>query len=260
MNFYTNKFDAGLLSSKLVFSQMVNLQVQFAVNNIDRQKEACGFKQQYTWGHLPNIKQPVAKFAGKAVRTEAENKSYYDTLNKFAAEPKSISEELIKEIHQSLFKHCPKGSKFGSYKRENIVVTITDSGNGKVYFVPVTQASYVSKHMGLLVKWYNTAIEDKQIHPLLLIHLFIYEFVSIHPFPDGNGRLSRVLTTLLLLRNGYEFAGFASYEKAIERDRGRYLTSYFQSQRFRGTEDEKIYSSLFFFLESLSLMTNNVNL
>jgi Fic family protein len=67
-----------------------------------------------------------------------------------------------------------------------------------------------------LVEWVNEALDQQQLHPLLVTAIFIVVFLEIHPFQDGNGRLSRVLTTLLLLRSGYAYVPYSSLESVIE--------------------------------------------
>ena len=73
-----------------------------------------------------------------------------------------------------------------------------------------------------VIEWTNKTLEDKTIHPLIVIAVFVYEFLSIHPFQDGNGRLSRLLTTLLLLKNEYVFIQYVSFENLIEKSKKQY--------------------------------------
>ena len=68
-----------------------------------------------------------------------------------------------------------------------------------------------------LIEWTNLQWDEKIIHPLIVLAVLIYEFLSIHPFQDGNGRLSRLFTTLFLLRHGYEFMQYISFENHIEK-------------------------------------------
>lgn len=79
--------------------------------------------------------------------------------------------------------------------------------------------------MQRLVEWTNQAITEKELHPLLVIAVFVVRFLAIHPFQDGNGRLSRVLTTLLLLRSGYVYVPYASLESVIEQNKDLYYAA-----------------------------------
>ncbi|PHI17932.1 hypothetical protein CEQ90_20570 [Lewinellaceae bacterium SD302] len=91
----------------------------------------------------------------------------------------------------------------------------------------------------------------KDYHPLIVIATFTYEFLSIHPYQDGNGRLSRLLTTLLLLRNGYDFMNYASMETEIEKRKKEYYRVLMDGQKNRYSESENISSWVIYFLKML---------
>lgn len=93
----------------------------------------------------------------------------------------------------------------------------------------------------------------------MITALFVYEFLSIHPFQDGNGRLSRLLTTLCLLRFGYSFIQYISFENHIEEHKKRYYESLMDGQRKRGKANERIGKWLFFFLEGLKALTEKLD-
>ncbi|MEM9527904.1 MAG: Fic family protein, partial [Bacteroidota bacterium] len=95
-------------------------------------------------------------------------------------------------------------------------------------------------------------------HPLVVIGTLVYEFLTIHPFQDGNGRLSRILTTLLLLREGYDFIQYASLEQEVERYKSDYYKSLMLAQRFRGKDRETIESWLIFLLRSVRSVTRKL--
>ena len=84
--------------------------------------------------------------------------------------------------------------------------------------------------MEALVAWTRKAIEEETLHPLLIIAVFVVVFLAIHPFQDGNGRLSRVLTTLLLLRAGYAYVPYASLERIIEENKDLYYKALRRTQ------------------------------
>ena len=81
-----------------------------------------------------------------------------------------------------------------------------------------------------LISWLNETRETKRVHPLLIISVFVVVFLEIHPFQDGNGRLSRVLTTLLLLQAGYAYVPYSSLESVVEQNKEAYYFSLRQTQ------------------------------
>ena len=102
--------------------------------------------------------------------------------------------------------------------------------------------------MAELVDWTFEALEKNRFHPLLVISNFIVEFLKIHPFEDGNGRLSRVLTNLLLLRSGYQFVQYVSHEQIVERRKDEYYIALKKSQDTFKTDHDTIAPWLNFFL------------
>jgi Fic family protein len=105
------------------------------------------------------------------------------------------------------------------------------------------------------LEWTNLKLQDADFHPLICVGTFIYEFLSIHPFQDGNGRLSRLLTTLLLLRYGYGFVQYVSFENIIEKNKKEYYRSLMTAQQFRKTKKEIISDWMIFFFSSLEELT-----
>ncbi|MEM1124337.1 MAG: Fic family protein, partial [Bacteroidota bacterium] len=108
------------------------------------------------------------------------------------------------------------------------------------------------------VAWYQTTKVEGRFHPLIRIGAFIYEFLTIHPFQDGNGRLSRLLTTMLLLQEGYEFILYASLERKIEEDKAGYYKVLMAAQRHRGTEEEQISQWMYFLLNAIRQLTDGL--
>ena len=102
-----------------------------------------------------------------------------------------------------------------------------------------------------LVEWTDDALEKNRFHHLLIIANFIVEFLKIHPFEDGNGRLSRALTNLLLLRSGYQFVQYVSHEQLIERRKDEYYIALRKSQETFMTDHDTISPWLNFFLSVL---------
>src|SRR5699024_4386432 len=117
-----------------------------------------------------------------------------------------LSENYIKQLHQMLLKYSDKDERHrGTYKfLSNKVIATYPTGEQRTVFT-TTEPALVAGEMQELLEWTNEQLEQKNIHPLIVIGHFIYDFLSIHPFQDGNGRLSRLLTTLCLLQNEYPF-------------------------------------------------------
>ena len=187
-------------------------------------------------------------------RDEEEVAGYADLLGRVFDNWNSLrlSESTVLLFHEILLHYSKKdGLHKGKYKaKENLVVAINKQGEQVTIFKP-TEAWLVKKEMDDVLHWYNEAIGEKKLHPLLIIANFIFEFLAIHPFSDGNGRLSRTLTNLLLLQAGYEYIPYISLEEIIEDRKDAYYTSLRQTQKNHKTDHENITPWLNFFLEAL---------
>src|SRR3546814_444160 len=109
-----------------------------------------------------------------------------------------------------------------------------------------------------LVEWLNTELEHKQFHPLLIIGVFIVVFLEIHPFQDGNGRLSRILTTLLLLHVGYLYVPYSSLESIIEQSKENYYLALRQTQKTIRTDVPNWQPWILYFLHALQQQTRHL--
>lgn len=170
-----------------------------------------------------------------------------------------LTESYIKQLHQLLLKYSHKDERHrGGYKHlSNKVVATYPTGEQRTIFA-TTEPALVAGEMQELVEWTNENLEQKNIHPLIVIGSFIYDFLSIHPFQDGNGRLSRLLTTLCLLQNDYSFIQYISFESHIEQNKKTYYEVLMNGQKNRGTTKERIDLWLIFFLESLKTLTEKL--
>jgi Fic family protein len=196
-------------------------------------------------------------------RDEQEVIGYYDVLELIFENSDDIklTENSIKQLHTLLLKYSTKdtGQK-GIYKKvSNKVVANYPNGSKKIIF-NTTEPYLVQKEMSELVNWTNENFEKKEYHPLLVLGLFIYEFLSIHPFHDGNGRLSRLLTTLLLIQLDYTFVKYISFEQLIENSKEQYYAALMECQKNRNTDDERLDKWIVFFLNSLQVLTIKLNL
>src|SRR5680860_1496393 len=191
-------------------------------------------------------------------RDEQEIIGYYDTLEIIYENYVniSLSESYIKQLHQMLLKYSSKDARHrGEYKSLSDKVVANYPGEIQKVIFNTTDVHLVDSEMGSLIKWTNKQFEKAEIHPLILITNFIYEFLSIHPFQDGNGRLSRLLTTLLLLQNGYLFIQYVSFENLIEKSKKQYYQALMEGQKNRRKENENISKWLLFFLIKLNELT-----
>ena len=174
----------------------------------------------------------VQKFTNRDVQ---EVKGYYELLNNVFDSWKHIkfNESTIKHFHQELLKYVEKDEKHrGEYKKqENKVHMINEAGESIGVLFDTTPAYLTPKEMQELTEWTIDALENKKYHPLLTIGNFLVEFLNIHPFLDGNGRISRMLTNLLLLKTGYEYMPYISHEKLVEDNKPEYYIALRRSQK-----------------------------
>lgn len=186
-------------------------------------------------------------------RDKQEVRSYFELLqNVFDSwQNLTLSESTIKHFHQELLKHVEKDVVHrGEYKKiENKVHMVDQAGQSMGVLFDTTSPMLTPFAMHELVEWTQHSLQNKTHHPLLTIANFIVEFLQIHPFQDGNGRLSRILTNLLLLQAGYEFVPYVSHEKLIEDNKPDYYVALRTSQKTINTENEDIAPWITFFLQ-----------
>jgi Fic family protein len=144
----------------------------------------------------------------------------------------AISENHILQLHRDLLKYSDKDERHrGSYKTSSNSVAAFDETGAQIGIVFETATPFdTPRLMEEIVSWYNDAAEERELHPLIAIGIFVVVFLEIHPFQDGNGRLSRVLTTLLLLRAGYAYVPYSSLERVIEQSKEGYYLALRQTQ------------------------------
>jgi Fic family protein len=161
-----------------------------------------------------------------------------------------ITESMMLHLHAQTLRHSEKDERHrGNYKfGSNRVEAKDPSGNVLGIIFDPTPPHLVAKEMQELVAWYQWADETKVKHPLILIANFIFEYLAIHPFQDGNGRTSRLLTNLMLLQQGYLFTSIVSHEKLIEQRKADYYLALNQTQKRWKTDEEDITPWLLFFL------------
>jgi len=194
-------------------------------------------------------------------RDKQEVKGYYELLNNvFDAWKKiKLSESAIKHFHKELLKYVEKDKLHrGEYKKiENKVEMIDKEGNRIGVLFDTTPAYLTPIAMRELVEATQALFNEKKYHSLLIVADFLVDFLNIHPFQDGNGRLSRIITNLLLLQAGYLYMPYVSHEKLIEDNKSKYYISLRKSQRTLKTDHPDITPWLDFFLTIIVKQSEN---
>ncbi len=196
---------------------------------------------------------PIKSFA---TRDEQEVAGYAKLMEAvFSSWPDiTLTENHIKQLHRDLLSYSEKDAWHrGKYKTSPNSVVAFDA-NGKqlgVVFATATPFKTPSL-MTELVAWFKAEQKAAQLHPLLLIGIWVVVFLEIHPFQDGNGRLSRVLTTLLLLQSGYAYVPYSSLESVIEQNKEAYYLALRQTQGSIRSKTPNWQPWLLFFLRALA--------
>ncbi|MEZ4699914.1 MAG: Fic family protein [Rhodothermales bacterium] len=143
-----------------------------------------------------------------------------------------VTENHIKQLHRDLLRYSTKDERHrGAYKAVRNDVGAFDADGTMVGIVFETATPFDTPHrMAELVQWLDEARALGRLHPLLVIGVFVVVFLEIHPFQDGNGRLSRILTILLLLQAGYAYVPYSSLESVIEHSKEGYYLALRQTQ------------------------------
>ena len=191
-----------------------------------------------------------------ATRDEQEVAGYAELMDLVFSSWQGIpfTENHIKQLHQILLRHSEKDAWHrGNYKTNSNSVAAFDETGARIGIVFQTASPFdTPRLMTELVAWVNQERETARLHPLLIIALCVVVFLEIHPFQDGNGRLSRVLTTLLLLQTGYAYVPYSSLESVVEQSKEAYYLALRQTQGTIRTESPNWQPWLVFFLRSLA--------
>lgn len=194
-------------------------------------------------------------------RDEQEVVGYYEALEIILENYQDISltQNYIHQLHGILLKHSNKDQTHkGKFKNlSNQVVANYPDGTQRIIF-RTTEPHLTASEMEILMTWVDERLVKKDLHPLMIIACFVYEFLSIHPYQDGNGRLSRLLTTFLLLKSEYQFVQYISFEHIIESKKEAYYRALMDGQKNRYNKEERIDKWIVFFLESLVKLTQRL--
>ena len=188
-------------------------------------------------------------------RDEQEVAGYADLLATIFDSYQDIplSENYIRQLHKILLSYSTKDERHrGEYKKDSNRVAAFDADGNEIGTIFETATPFdTPRLMQELVDWTNVNFNDGYFHPIITIGVFVVHFLSIHPFTDGNGRLSRALTTMLLLKNGYNYMPYASMESIIEANKEGYYRALRATQKTIWTDKVNYEPWLTFFITSL---------
>jgi len=189
-----------------------------------------------------------------ASRDEEEVAGYANLMDTIFQDWEVIpfNENYIKQLHKILLQYSTKDEKHrGEYKKLSNSVAAYDANGNQLGIVFETATPFETPQMmKALVDWTKSVIEDKALHPLITIGIFVVSFLAIHPFQDGNGRISRALTALLLLKSGYAYTPYCSIESIVEDNKEGYYRALRSTQStLRGEQNFEPW--LMFFLRTL---------
>jgi Fic family protein len=178
--------------------------------------------------------------------------TYIWLLNSHPEQP--ISVELIKEIHTRMFKNHPSiGTRSGAFKTEEVHLNYVSGGKKRV--IQTVPAAKTYEYMEILCDEYNRNFLNSRDHAqysqLILAGLFQLDYLAIHPFPDGNGRTGRLLSTYLLHRSGFRFSYLYPLDQVILESKAKYYASLFVSQSKWHTEAEDVSTWLSYYIRSV---------
>jgi Fic family protein len=171
-----------------------------------------------------------------------------------------VTENYIKQLHSELLKFSEKDSRHrGDYKKHPNHAAAFDADGQQIGIVFETARPFDTPgKMERLVAWFREARKTGTLHPLLTTAIFIVRFLAIHPFQDGNGRLSRILTTLLLLQAGYAYVPYSSLESVVEHNKDTYYLALRQTQLTLNGPKPEWEPWMVFFLQCLVSQTKRL--
>lgn len=190
-----------------------------------------------------------------ATRDEQEVAGYAETMELIfkSFDAIALTENHVKQLHRDLLKYSQKDERHrGEYKTLCNDVEVFGPDGKKLGVVFETATPFdTPRLMQQLVSWTQTSLDEDRLHPLLTLAIFIVVLLAIHPFQDGNGRLSRILTTLLLLRSGYAYVPYSSLESVVEQNKEAYYLALRRTQGTIRTENPDWQPWLLYLLQAL---------
>ena len=267
-----NKFEYSFLKNGLIPANIVNLTVKIASlkPSIEIRKTEHGrfFTELESVAKIKSVKSScllegitadderitdiVSKDSEPLDQNEKELAGYCNAFNKITSEYENLgfNKNDILSLHEMLF--SASGDEFkGRYKTEdNVILCVDPQGHRNICYFPVP-ASETESAMEQVELAYNNALNDPDINPLLLIPCVIMDFLYIHPFDDGNGRMSRLLSVLLLCKSGYSACKYVSFEEQLYEKKDLYFDSLMRSYAGWYTKDNSYFPFVENFLSAL---------
>lgn len=266
-------FDYSFLQNSLLPAQLVNLTANISALKVFSLQRKEQFAVAY--GELERIAKIESVKASNAIEgivttdarlaelmqdgtaplnhTEAEISGYRDCLNEIHANAAlhDFTEGEILSFYRQLVRYSAVNPGNAGYKTEdNVIAERMSDGRRVVRFVP-TSAKDTPGAIEQLILAYQEARDNPAINKLLLIPCVILDFLCIHPFPDGNGRMSRLLTLLLLYRNGFDAGKYISFEQRINADKLAYYEALRESSIGWATNENRVFPFVINFLTTL---------
>ena len=186
------------------------------------------------------IKQLVEEKTAPRNRDEQEIAGYRDVLSIIHASYDAIplSKNYILQLHKIMYSHMHNPMAGQTKNVQNYISATFPDGHSKILFTPLAPFETLEA-LDRICEEYNKVIGNMELEPLIAIPIFIHDFLCIHPFNDGNGRMSRLLTTLLLYRSGFYVGKYISLEAKIAKNKDLYYAALSRAQHgwHEGTED-----------------------
>lgn len=180
---------------------------------------------------LERIKELIDEKTAPANRSEAEIAGYRDVLNTIHSNHRNIpfSAGMVLQLHRDLMKYA--GKEGGRWKSvQNEIARINPNGTRHIHFMPV-EPFQTPIFMETLHRRFNEILRQQIIDPLILISIYVFDFLCIHPFLDGNGRMARLLTVLLLYHQEFEVGRYISLERIVEQSKDSYYDTLYRSSQ-----------------------------
>lgn len=209
----SNKYKFTALSFESLEGKLNSLQTEKYLSKIrviDSRKHFRGSVVNWGVEHSKRV-APLYDNSRYDKRTTSEVVKFYETLDRFKNEPtRQLTNDVIKRIEESL-------TGCSDYRKEDYFIWIKNPLTEKTIDVDTCPSADIVHNMNVLLEWFNS--KDATVSPIMLASIVSYEILKIHPFKDGNGRLSRVLINLILLNRGYSFVKYSSLESYFDRHR-----------------------------------------
>jgi Fic family protein len=197
-----------------------------------------------------------------STRDEQEVAGYAEVMSLIFQNHENIpfTENYVQQLHNELLKYSEKDYWHrGNYKKSpNHIEAFSPDGKSLGVVFETASPFDTPFRMAALMDWTTQSYNEKKLHPILITAIFIVEFLAIHPFQDGNGRLSRVLTTYLLLKSGYLYVPYCSLEAVVEQNKEGYYLALRQTQGTLKTENPNWQPWVLFFLKVLQQQKNRL--